>query len=323
VGLKFLVSRFSDSARLQLKKLMGEARLGQVASFVTPTHFDAASWMQSLIEKIELKKLAGAGPLEKALSSDDFLRLSGVAPHKLLKAALDLDTPQSWRVALDLVPAELMQSHLKAADSQKWLAVIKGAKSDASEDLSLGAKRLLGAIEALGAHDGEQTRLDAEREHYFKQRLLPSLVDAVSRQNFGQDEEFLDLVVREAPEFESLVRSEVWTCSRLHGIEEASLRSSFLALDHDRKASLIVAFPEDHAKRLESFIPEGNIKKIVLDRVSRLKASDDVVVREQARALARQFLNWLREEALQGRILLKSSGAPSGSVAREELLKAS
>jgi hypothetical protein len=82
----------------------------------------------------------------------------------------------------------------------------------------------------------------------------------------------------------------------------------------ETRASLLYALPETHARRLESFLPEGNAKKIVLDLVQRMRAQNDPARRSTSKQIARDFLDHLRARALAGRLdLIAVSTGPGPS----------
>jgi hypothetical protein len=314
MGLKFLVSKFSPEARTKLKELIGVERLLKASSYQAGEEvvgFNAGGWLQQLIEKIELKKLAGGTVIEEALSNDESLLLSNAAKDKLLEAALKVNTPAAWRVVTDFVSSDFLKARGREFDRQMWSNVIKGSLVADSKEVHEAARQIIDIVRFSVSENTVLFKAQRERDEHFTKQLLPSLIDSILMQELGEDDEFIGFIVQETPEFAKTIRTTVWTPSRLKDISDESLKSIFMGLDTEKKSYLLFAFPPEHAKRFEGYLPEGNGKKIVMDAVGRLKATADQPLKDRSRALAREFLDYLRVEVLRGKIQLKE-GALEG-----------
>jgi hypothetical protein len=308
MGLKFLVSKFSNEARAKLKELMGVERLLKASSFEAGDSvlgFNAAGWLQQLIEKIELKKLAGGTVIEEALSNDESLLLSNASQDKLLEAALKVNTPAAWRVVTDFLPMEFLKKRVRDFDRQMWTNVIKGSLVADVGEVNQAAKAVIDIVRMSVSENVVLFKAQRERDEHFSKRLLPPLIDTILGQELGEDDEFIGFIVAETPEFARVIRETVWTPSRLADLSDDSLKAVFLGIDNENKSYLVFAFPETVSKRLESFLPEGNAKKIVLDAVNRLRSTGDQALKDRARSLAREFMDHLRVGVLRGSIQLK------------------
>jgi|GEM_PF-1061553 len=314
MGLKFLVSKFSPEARTKLKELIGVERLLKASSYQAGEEvvgFNAGGWLQQLIEKIELKKLAGGTVIEEALSNDESLLLSNAAKDKLLEAALMVNTPAAWRVVTDFVSSDFLKARGRDFDRQMWSNVIKGSLVADSKQVHEAARQIIEIVRFSVSENTVLFKAQRERDEHFTKQLLPSLIDTILMQELGEDDEFIGFIVQETPEFAKTIRSTVWTPSRLNELSDDSLKSIFMGLDTEKKSYLLFAFPADHAKRFEGYLPEGNGKKIVMDAVARLKTTADQPLKDRSRALAREFLDYLRVEVMRGKMQLKE-GALEG-----------
>jgi len=308
LGLKFMVAKFSPEARSKLKELLGMERILKASSYQAGEDvvgFDATGWIQQLIEKIELKKLAGGTVVEEALSSDESLLLSGVGAEGLFEAVLKVNTPAAWRVATDFLPPEELRRLGKGIDRAMWSNLVKGSLVHDRSEVHAAARQLIDLVRTGSSENVILFKAHRERDEHFTKRLLPSLVDAILSQELGEDDAFVEHILRDSPEFAKILRASLWTPSRLADVNDDSLKTVFLGLDNGQRSTLLYILPDPHAKRLESYLPDSLMKRIVLDGADKLKTTADTETRDRARAMAREFLDYLRVQVANGKVQLK------------------
>ncbi|HVJ66166.1 MAG TPA: hypothetical protein VM901_12990 [Bdellovibrionota bacterium] len=311
LGLKFLITKISTESKAKLRDLLGAEMITKIQDYQAGedvVSFDAMGWLQQLAEKLEMRKLAGGTVIEEALSGDDALSLSGAGADEMIRIAEELNSPAAWRLAVDFLPLEAVQEKMKSLSEDTWLQVLKSSEQNNPEDIKGALQEIqskLGTPAAKGA-GGLDKKTAVQRKNFFSQKLLPVLVDAVLSRPFGEDDEFLNRLVEQAPDFGAEMRERIWTPSRLVDIEDADLKELFLKLDNEQKSILIHVLPAQHKDRLVSFLPEGNGKRIVTDTVSRLaSAADAETHREKHQSLAREFLDFLRARAQDGKLKMR------------------
>lgn len=316
MGLKFLVAKVSPEAKAKLKELLGTEKILKASRYQAGTEvvgFDARGWIQGLIERIEIRQLIGGSVVEESLNTEESLLLSTASEAALFEAALKSADSATWRVVTDFVSAEYLKKRSPELDEIMLEKLILSSAVIEQADVSRAAKNL---IEVVRVSISETSVLGASRrdsEQHFEKKLLPSFVDAILSKELGEDDRLLARLSEIAPEFEKTLHEKIWTSVKLDLLSDETLREVFNRLDGERKAYLIYILPQKHATRLEGFIPEGNAKKISLDMVARLRQSADERKRESMKALAREFLDYLRVQVLNGTLRLKDGVSLPGS----------
>lgn len=309
MGLKFLVSKVSDAAKQRMKNLMGIERILKASTFVAGDDivgFDARGWVQELIEKIEIRKLAGGSVVEESLSAEESLLLQAAPQKDLFNVALRLNSPPAWRVATDFISSEFLRKNTGEIDENMWRSIVRGSGVSDSDEVRRAARALIERVRVSVSETAVLSKSKKEGEDHFKRRILPSLVDSILAKELGDDDRFVDDLVSDTPDFGEILRQKVWTPSRLNQVADVDLKALFNRLDsNEKKAYLIFAMPAPHSDRLRAFLPEGNSKRIVLDMVQRLNGTIDEEKRSQMRALAREFLDYLRAQSVSGLLQLK------------------
>lgn len=309
MGLKFLVSKVSDVAKQRMKNLMGVERILKASTFVAGEEvvgFDARGWVQELIEKIEIRKLAGGSVVEESLSAEESLLLQSAPQRDLFNVAIRLNSPSAWRVATDFMSSDFLRKNAGVLDESMWRLMVRGSGISDSNEVRSAARALIERVRVSVSENAVLSKSKKEGEDHFKRRILPSLVDSILMKELGDDDRFVEDLVSDAPDFGEILRQKVWTPSRLNQVADVDLKALFNRLDsNEKKAYLIFAMPAPHGARLQAFLPEGNSKKIVLDMVQRLNGTVDEEKRNQMRALAREFLDYLRAQSVSGQLRLQ------------------
>jgi hypothetical protein len=325
LGLKFLVAKVSPQAKKRLRDILGIEKIlhaNRYSSEQELVGFEAGGWIQGLIERIEMKKLAGGNIVEQALSNEDSLLLSNLPQDRLFEVARRINSPEAWRVATDFLSSDFLKKRSREIDTLTWKNLVKGSLVSDQEPVRQAAQAIIAEVGTGVSDNALVAKKKIESQELFVNQILPSLLDSIYSMELGEDDRFVNEIVKEAPDYAVLMDQFVWTPSKLDLFEDSILAALFERLDNEKKSFLLAILPSHHVRRFESFLPEGNVRKIVLDSTARLKASSNEKLRDQMRAFAREFLDSLRNQVQTGALVLReaasSSSAPSSSVTHLE-----
>lgn len=305
-GLKWLLTNLEEGERALLKKFIGAERVASLAqtddAAVDPS-WEAGNWLQRLVESLIVREMSGGSGVDKALAPEQALRLSTAESDGVVGALRKLNQPAAWRVALEFLPKAKVIEALKESDPGLWKMLISGSELT-EEALRDGATKLvaeLGEAAPQGAGRGTE-----EKRRFYSNLLLDPAVDSVLSKSLGEDDAFLDELAAMAPDFVEMLRRRVWTPRSLERVEDAGLRDAFLPLPPAQKTALLFVLPEAVTAKLQSYLPEGTGRTIVLDQLKKAREKNDVAEVESATQLAREFLDYLRRQAEEGRLTLKA-----------------
>lgn len=310
-GLKWLLTNLNDEERAVIRKIIGLDRLSALAQdppAADDVPWDPTAWLQTKVEDLVLREIAGGSLLEKAIDADQTLRLSSASAERLYKAAEDSQDPLAWRVAIEFLPRERVATLLRDSKQDFWKRLVEGSEIDA-DAARRGAAML---IERLGddtnagaaAAGSSKAEVVEERRRFYSNILLDPAVDSVLAKGLGDDDTFLEELSGIAPDFVTLLRTKVWTPRSLERVPDEALREAFLALTPAQKTAVLLALPEGPSERLQSYFPEGTGRTIVLDQLRKARERGDAAEAESATRLAREFLDYLRKQVGEGRFNL-------------------
>ena len=327
LGLSYLISRMSPESNALLKDLLGVDRIAKLSAFRTSGEvigFDVNGWIQNLVERVELKRLAGGDVIEESMTPDQSALLSNVGQDQLLRAAMRSDEPAVWRVVSEFVSSDFLRREGHTSDDQVWMGLVRGARVTDPSLVKVAVEKLVDELRSAASENAVQLREKNESREHFLRKILPMLLDTVVEREFGEDDRIVQHLLAETPDFEELVYERIWTPKRLDIVTDASLKTFLLgpSFDNERRAYLIYALPEAQARRLESLLPDGTMKKIVLDIASRLRTTADRDKKEGIRNWVRQFLDAVRVEVAEGRLETKDAGRSAArSVSADEVVE--
>lgn len=328
LGLSYLISRMSPESNALLKDLLGVDRIVKLNAYRTSGEvigFDVNGWIQNLVERIELKRLAGGDVIEESMTSEQAALLSNVGEEQLLDVAMKQDTPAVWRVVSEFVSSDFLRRGGYILDDHVWMGLVRGAQVTDPVLVKGAVDELVDKLRAAASENAVVLRERTASRQHFIRRILPMLVESVGEREFGEDDRIVDQVLGETPDFAELIYDRIWTPKRLDIVSDASLKGFILGpmFDNERRAYLIYALPEAQARRLETLIPDGTMKKIIVDMAARLRTTSDAEKKMAIRSWVRQFLDAVRVEVAEGRLETKDSARPkSRQVESTEIVEA-
>ena len=312
LGLSYLVSRMSPESNALLKGLLGIEKLVKLNSYRAGDEvvgFDVNGWVQHLVERVEVKRLAGGDVIEESVTPDQSALLSNAGEEHLLQAAIELNQPAVWRVVSDFVSSDFLRRGGHGQDDLLWMGLVRGSRVTDPTQVRSAVRDLVEKVRTAASENAIQLREKIESRAHFSNRILPFLIESVMEREFGDDDRIVGQVVAEMPDFAELIYERIWTPRRLDDVTDAAMKEIFLggSLDNERRAYLLFALPETQARRLEGLMSEGTMKKIVLDMAARLRTTADADKKASIRNWVREFLEAVRVQSLAGRIELKSN----------------
>jgi hypothetical protein len=321
LGISFMISRMSVESNMALRELLGVERIQRIRSFRASSEivdFDVNGWLQDLVERIVLRRLSGGDVMEEAMSPEQTALLANAGQDQLLRAARQSGEPAVWRVVSEFLSSDFIRGGDAAADDALWMGLARGARVTDVSEVKEAVNGLVDQLRAASSENAVLIREKNESREHFQRRVLPILVETMLERELGEDDRMVGQVVAEAPEFAELIFERVWTPSRLDQVTDAALKAFVMSasFDNERRAYLLFALPTPQSTRIESFLPEGSMKKIVLDIASRLRTTADAEKKAAIRGWVRDFLDAARVEAAAGRLEMKDE--PSSRRASED-----
>lgn len=309
IGLRFLVSKVSENAKNKLKEVLGVTRLVEASSSSLGSDivgFDTRAWIQQLVERIEIKRLSGGNVVEEALNPEEALLLSAAPHDQLFECALKINRPETWRVATDYLSSDYLKKRSKDLDDMAWKQILVGSRITETSMIRQSLKSLIEGVRLVASESAVMSKYHRESKEHFVRRVLPSLIDAILARDLGEDDKLIEELGIESRDYVEFIWERVWTPSRLDLLSDDQIASVILKLDsNERKAYLISALPQKYSERLLNLLPEGNQKKIIKDIVARLKNTTDQDKQDTIKSLAREFLDYLRIQVLNGSIVIR------------------
>jgi hypothetical protein len=301
LGARHLFALFGAEARTRFKDLLGRERLERLEEVADDASFDANTWLKGLAQRIELKRAFGSSTLERVLDRDQVLLFGRIEAEPLFEAARQLDEPGAWRVALEFLPADLLQRKGAELGAAFWRRVAEGAE-ESDDSLRRSAE---GLAEILGGAGPSNTTSEASKEaaRFLEAKLVPAVLSSIEAMPPGEDDLFLRELRDSSPELARRLRHLVWTPSRLASVEDASLAESLAKNSNDERALILYGLPEHERDRLLSLMPPGMSRSIVGDTLNRFVA-ESLDPTQDAHRMAKQFLASLRDRAERGELKL-------------------
>ena len=305
-GIRWLLTNLSEDERRTLQKFLSSERLLALSELPNDgeTPWDSSAWLQVTVENLVVREIAGGSAVEKALKADQSFRISSADPDLLFKLVREFNEASTWRVALEFLPKDRVLSALKESDTNLWQTLFAGSALEPAV-LQEGAEKILSRLGTESS--GPASNNADERKRFYSNILLDPAVDSVMAKALGDDDLFLDEISQMAPEFVQLLRKKVWTPRSLDRVSDVSLKDAFSGLSSAQKTALLLAFPGELSDRLQTYLPEGTGRTIVLDQLRRAREKSDGVEIESATRLAREFLDFMRKQADEGKVTLKAS----------------
>lgn len=305
LGLKWLLSQLPDAEQKRLKDFLGEERIRALAKpLQVPKGFQISSWAQELCERVTLRRLEGQAVIERSLSAEDLSFLYQVPARMALRTAREIGTPGSWRLAMEVIPSSLLNEG-EALSMEEWSKILKGFGIP-SEELRGQFAPFRQKIEAAKVA-GET----AESDPALLNKILPSLIETITRLPFGRDEEFLEGLRRTDASIAAEVAKRVWTFSDLKRVEPAALKSFIGGLGNEPLFALLISVNESDRDFVLPLIPEGMKRTVVLDLLEKSLAKADAAEKREGLKIARQVLQRALLQNQNGRLPLVKPGAES------------
>ncbi len=117
------------------------------------------------------------------------------------------------------------------------------------------------------------------------------------RKDIHDQDDFLARFEQMDPHFAELLRERFWTPHQLVRVPDSHLSAKLRELSYVQVASLLIHLPEDIAKRVETLLPDGNLRVMALDQRDRMIQRGSEKDKRIAAIICGQFIDALREEA--------------------------
>ncbi|OFZ19057.1 MAG: hypothetical protein A2X94_14160 [Bdellovibrionales bacterium GWB1_55_8] len=315
-GLRSLLPSLGEEERVTLKKALG-ARVSRLVSDDVAGGagtVNGAAWLRDFVERLMLRKVQGGSEVERTLGVNSAIVLS-LSNHKsLLAAALAVDNRGAWRILTEFYPKSQMGSLFKEVSESQWWTIVSSVEATAQE-VTDAASKMIELIQQSPLENESRS----EKSRFYKSHLVAPMVNYIKSVEFGRDDTLLDDLNKSSPDLAVLVREKVWTASQLELVPDDYLKRVLRDATYEQRAALIAVLPQNQASRIEALLPEGNIRTITVDQARRIKLLEAVSPeRKHAVESVRKFIDYLRQQAANGKFVVQGQQLDSGSTGYRE-----
>ncbi|HLE01118.1 MAG TPA: hypothetical protein VJB59_12715 [Bdellovibrionota bacterium] len=316
-GIKWLLPNLTGDEQETVKKFLGMARVRRMAEIPNDADFgEQTAWLQDFVERLVLNKIRERTLVERALGSEKTARIFLIKPEHLSTIGKQLNTPGTWRILSEFLPRENFDKLIKEMPQSELQNLIDAARAEITA-VAQAADQIIAT--AGEVPEEQQTE---ERAQFYSQTLLDPILNSLASKNFGEDDEFLDRISEQAPELATMVRERFWTPRDLASVADEALGLVLRTLRNEQRAAFIFALPAPHSERVESLLPQGNVRTIVTDQLTRMRQRNDANEIRNALSTARNVIESLRKDHASGKFKLRTAPAPVVGAAPPEVSKA-
>jgi len=256
---------------------------------------DSALWMQSLVDRIAMAKLAGKRDLREILGKDRVTELLRADSDSLLRAAKAENSPAIWRLTTEIIAPEKLRSVVKIDELPILSSMLRSA--EVSEDALVGAADTL--IDRL-RNLTTQLREEETRHAYYADTLAKPILHALTHSRGDVENKLIQILRQENPELYSFISQKYWTTEQLCQVPDAPLAKALSGYPVEDRAKLIYGIPTAMRTRLIELAPPGMARTILNDLIERAEKRNLSEELENAQTMAREFVEGLRKSAENG-----------------------
>jgi len=321
MALKWLLPQLNKDEQRLIKSSLSVERIRKLKSLTTKSassglfsEESANIWLRGFIERLAIFQIEGKGFCEKHLPPELNLKLTFLRPEDLFSAARKVDTPAAWRVAVEYAWSKGIIAGLEKLDITTWKKIIAGSRVSL-EEINTAVNRILELFPAKTMF----IDMAADQDSYLSTTVLESVLPSLFSGGIHDVDRRMAEIKQISPLLSDLVEQRIWTPGKILQVPQKYLKEVFNSLASLQKAEIIYSLPENVAKYLFDIIPEGNAQIMVSDFVGRLEEQSDASMLQKAEETCREFIDYLRVQAEEGKYSLNVSAAQQRAAGVEEI----
>jgi hypothetical protein len=261
-------------------------------------------WLQRFVERVALRRVRGGSMVEAALGAETALQISAISVADIEAWLHDRTDAASWRLAAEFIPQERFSRLLDKMEADRWVMLADAAEAS-DKDLASAAKDL---VDSKREKNPETAKKAEVRKDYFQRVLVDPLVSALRKKQLSEQEDLLRQFEAAHPDLVDAVAARFWSVRQISRVPAEFLERAFRQLSTEEKVAVIASVPDALAKKFRGWVPEGNVKLIVEDRVSKVKSRGDKKELADVAEIAQRFVESLRQANLSGAFDLATDG---------------
>lgn len=302
-GLRWLLPTLKPEEQESLRKWLGPAKMRQLLAMAGSVSGDPNEalearhrWLQHFVERVALRRVRGGSAVERAVGAEMALQISAISVNDIETWLHDRTDAGSWRLAAEFIPQERFSRLLDRMEGNRWV-MLADAAGASDKELASAAKDL---IASKKEKNPEVARKAEVRKDYFTRVLVDPLVGALRKKPLSEQEALLQQFETAHPDLIEAVSTRFWSVRQMERVPAEFLERSFRALGTEDKVAVMASVPDTLARRLRAWIPEGNVKLIIEDRVTKIRHRKDKKELADVTERAQQYVESLRLACTSG-----------------------
>jgi hypothetical protein len=323
-GLRWLLPTLKPEEQESLRKWLGPAKTRQLLAMAGTSAGDANDllearhrWLQHFVERVALRRVRGGSMVEAAVGAEMALQISAISVQDIETWLQDRTDAGAWRLAAEFIPAERFSRMLDRMEGDRWVMLADAAEAS-DKDLAAAAKDL---VDSKREKNPEVARKAEVRKDYFTRVLVDPLVAALKKRPLSEQEGLLEQFEASHPDLVEVVSSRFWSVRQVDRVPKDFLEKSFRALGTEEKVAVMASVPDALARKFRAWIPEGNVRLIIEDRVAKIHSRKDKKELAAITETAQQFVETLRLANISGAFDLEPAGGASKDTQSEAPLR--
>lgn len=317
-GLRWLLPTLKPEEQESLRKWLGPAKTRQLLAMAGTAQGENSDvlearhrWLQHFVERVALRRVRGGSAVETAVGPEIALQISAISVADIEGWLQERTDAGAWRLAAEFIPQERFARLLDRMEGNRWVMLADAAEAS-DKELASAAKDL---VDSKKEKNPEVARKAEVRKDYFTRVLVDPLVGALRKKPLSEQDALLQQFEAAHPDLIEAVSTRFWSVRQIERVPSEVLEKAFRGLGTEEKVAVMASVPDSLAKRLRAWIPEGNVKLIIEDRVNKISARKDKKELAAITETAQQFVESLRLANVSGSFDLEPLG---GKVVEEK-----
>ena len=287
VGIRKLVPYIYEKKYLEiLKGVLSKDDLINITDcdFKFESEHEFYNWFNSIIENLTLKFLSKTKTIIDRLPTKKMEEVLKIDEDIIIEYAKENETPLGYHIALDTLKGKQREIFITNLEIEQWKDVIS------TEDID--NEQILAEVEDLieFAKNNDSIGDEISSQVIKTNLVLPSLLKILPLKTLKIQDNFVQSLSGVSKNIMFDLRENYWTPRNILEVPVEHLKEILRDCDVDQKFAILKSMPSDVSQFLESVIPEGRVKEIILDR---LKDVPDETLESKFDIIGKEFINKL------------------------------
>jgi hypothetical protein len=305
----------SEEARLALREILGarSSLFESLSAEKIPDSRASRVWTANLVKRILARDLVSENPVTKSIDPVDlksFRKLRGAMLGEFVGSVLEQSDTRLVAGLSEILDTQQIQDFIENSSSEEWTRLVRVLEEAPLEKVELETEQLERLKSSIPRHDNSSGG-SAGGTRASTQRVLAGLIEAQKKLNLDAETRNLRSLCEKLPQMRASLESRYWGLAALARVPEPVLVTWLTRLDNRLLASLL-HFSQSSEEltlwaRLESLLPEGMRKTIVLDYFKKMSTQTSAKELLQWSGVLRNNIETLRAQHAEGRFELLRS----------------